>query len=83
MPELPQMQALAERLGQAEDAARWRGWLERGRAAFDARLWRGDHYAYDDGGGLTNYYACGCSGGTGGLGGGLVLLALLGPRRRR
>ena len=30
---------------------RWAGWFERGQVAFDRRLWRGDHYAYDDGGG--------------------------------
>ena len=29
----------------------WAGWFERGQVAFDRRLWRGDHYAYDDGGG--------------------------------
>ncbi|HET9519822.1 MAG TPA: non-lysosomal glucosylceramidase [Candidatus Limnocylindrales bacterium] len=46
--------AMADRLGLADDAARWRAWFERGRAAFDARLWRGDHYAYDDGGGPSS-----------------------------
>ena len=30
---------------------RWEGWFERGQVAFDRRLWRGDHYAYDDGDG--------------------------------
>jgi hypothetical protein len=33
--------------------------------------------------GETNYYACGCNGATGGLGAGLVLLALIAGRRRR
>ena len=43
-------EAMAERLGDAEAARRWVGWFERGQVAFDRRLWRGDHYAYDDGG---------------------------------
>ena len=46
--------AMARRLGLAADAVRWEDWLERGRVAFDARLWRGDHYAYDDGGGPSS-----------------------------
>jgi non-lysosomal glucosylceramidase len=41
---------MARRLGRDEDARRWEGWLERGQSAFDRRLWRDDHYAYDDGG---------------------------------
>ena len=43
-------EAMARRLGRDEDARRWEGWLERGQSAFDRRLWRDDHYAYDDGG---------------------------------
>ena len=35
-------------------ARRWAGWFERGQVAFDRRLWRGDHYAYDDGGGASS-----------------------------
>ena len=46
--------AMARRLGLGDDAARWDDRLTRGRAAFDARLWRGDHYAYDDGGGPSS-----------------------------
>ncbi len=46
--------AMARRLELTDDARRWDGWLERGRAAFDTRLWRGDHYAYDDGGGPSS-----------------------------
>jgi non-lysosomal glucosylceramidase len=45
---------MAGRLRLADDELRWRAWLERGRAAFDGRLWRGDHYAYDDGGGPSS-----------------------------
>ena len=40
--------------GDAEAARRWVGWFERGQVAFDRRLWRGDHYAYDDGGGASS-----------------------------
>ena len=47
-------EAMARRLGYAEDARRWEGWFERGQIAFDVRLWRGDHYAYDDGGGPSS-----------------------------
>jgi non-lysosomal glucosylceramidase len=47
-------EAMARRLGHAEDARRWEGWFERGQVAFDVRLWRGDHYAYDDGGGVSS-----------------------------
>jgi non-lysosomal glucosylceramidase len=46
--------AMARRLGRDEDARRWASWLERGRVAFDRRLWRGDHYAYDDGAGPSS-----------------------------
>ncbi len=46
--------AMATRLGDHEAAVHWAGWLERGRVAFDRRLWRGDHYAYDDGGGASS-----------------------------
>ena len=42
---------MARRLGNDEAAARWEGWFERGQVAFDRRLWRGDHYAYDGGDG--------------------------------
>ena len=44
-------EAMAGRLGATEAARRWTAWFERGQVAFDRRLWRGDHYAYDDGGG--------------------------------
>ena len=44
-------EAMAGRLGATESARRWTAWFERGQVAFDRRLWRGDHYAYDDGGG--------------------------------
>ncbi len=47
-------EAMADRLGDQEAAARWAGWFERGQVAFDVRLWRGDHYAYDDGGGASS-----------------------------
>jgi non-lysosomal glucosylceramidase len=46
--------AMARRLGGGEAARRWEGWLERGKVAFDRRLWRGDHYAYDDGAGPSS-----------------------------
>ena len=45
---------MARRLGDDGAAARWEGWFERGQVAFDRRLWRGDHYAYDDGGGPSS-----------------------------
>ena len=45
---------MARRLGDDEAAARWEGWFERGQVAFDRRLWRGDHYAYDGGGGPSS-----------------------------
>ena len=47
-------EAMARRLGDDEAARRWEGWFERGQVAFDVRLWRGDHYAYDDGGGPSS-----------------------------
>ncbi len=47
-------EAMAGRLGQDEVARHWAGWFERGQVAFDRRLWRGDHYAYDDGGGASS-----------------------------
>jgi non-lysosomal glucosylceramidase len=45
---------MAGRLGQTEAASGWAGWFERGQVAFDRRLWRGDHYAYDGGGGPSS-----------------------------
>ena len=47
-------EAMAQRLGDDEAAGRWAGWFERAQVAFDVRLWRDDHYAYDDGGGLSS-----------------------------
>ncbi len=47
-------EAMAARIGDTGAAHRWEGWFERGQVAFDVRLWRGDHYAYDDGGGLSS-----------------------------
>src|SRR4029079_11674411 len=47
-------EAMARCLGDEDASRRWRAWLDRGRAAFDRRLWRGDHYAYDDGGGPSS-----------------------------
>ncbi len=47
-------EAMAGRLGDREAAGRWAGWFERAQVAFDVRLWRGDHYAYDDGGGPSS-----------------------------
>ncbi len=47
-------EAMARRLGLADAAKRWEGWFERGQAAFDARLWRDDHYAYDGGDGPSS-----------------------------
>jgi non-lysosomal glucosylceramidase len=47
-------EAMARRLRDGRAAARWRERLEHARAAFDRRLWRGDHYAYDDGGGRSS-----------------------------
>ncbi|HEY3164511.1 MAG TPA: non-lysosomal glucosylceramidase [Candidatus Limnocylindrales bacterium] len=47
-------EAMAGRLGLAERATEWEAWFERGQVAFDRRLWRRDHYAYDDGGGPSS-----------------------------
>ena len=47
-------EAMARRLGDVDAADRWEGRFERGQRAFDRRLWRGDHYAYDDGGGPSS-----------------------------
>jgi len=47
-------EAMARRLGDTAAAERWAGWFERAQVAFDVRLWRGDHYAYDDGGGPSS-----------------------------
>jgi len=47
-------EAMAGRLGDVAAARRWSDWFERGQVAFDRRLWRGDHYAYDDGGGPSS-----------------------------
>jgi non-lysosomal glucosylceramidase len=47
-------EAMALRIGDGDAAARWAGWFERAQVAFDVRLWRGDHYAYDDGGGPSS-----------------------------
>jgi non-lysosomal glucosylceramidase len=47
-------EAMAGRIGDVGAARRWAGWFERGQVAFDARLWRGDHYAYDGGGGPSS-----------------------------
>ena len=44
-------EAMAGRLGDGRVRPPLDGWFERGQVAFDRRLWRGDHYAYDDGGG--------------------------------
>lgn len=46
--------AMAARLGLDEEARHWEGRLERGQVAFDARLWRGDYYAFDGGGGPSS-----------------------------
>ena len=46
---LAAMEAMADRLGDEAAGQRWSGWFERAQVAFDRRLWRGDHYAYDDG----------------------------------
>ena len=47
-------EAMAARLGDTDSAGRWEGWFERGQVAFDVRLWRGDHYAYDGGDGPSS-----------------------------
>ena len=45
---------MAARLGDATAERRWAGWFERGQVAFDRKLWRGDHYAYDAGDGPSS-----------------------------
>jgi non-lysosomal glucosylceramidase len=47
-------EAMAGRLGDTEAARHWAGWFERGQVAFDRRLWRSDHYAYDGGEGPSS-----------------------------
>jgi non-lysosomal glucosylceramidase len=45
--------AMGERIGE-RDLDTFRGWLDTGTATFDARLWAGTHYRYDDGGGPSS-----------------------------
>jgi non-lysosomal glucosylceramidase len=47
-------EAMARRLADDAAATRWEGWFERAQVAYDRRLWRGDHYAYDDGDGPSS-----------------------------
>jgi non-lysosomal glucosylceramidase len=47
-------EAMAGRIGDTEAKRRWAGWFERAQVAYDRRLWRGGHYAYDDGGGPSS-----------------------------
>jgi non-lysosomal glucosylceramidase len=47
-------EAMAGRIGDGEAERRWAGWFERAQVAYDRRLWRGGHYAYDDGGGPSS-----------------------------
>jgi non-lysosomal glucosylceramidase len=47
-------EAMAARLGLGETARTWGATFERAQIAFDRRLWRRDHYAYDDGGGPSS-----------------------------
>jgi len=47
-------EAMARRLGDRASEGRWAGWFERAQVAFDVRLWRDDHYAYDDGAGPSS-----------------------------
>ncbi|HEY7132040.1 MAG TPA: non-lysosomal glucosylceramidase, partial [Candidatus Limnocylindrales bacterium] len=47
-------EAMARRQGLAEAATRWERWFERGQVAFDRRLWRRDHYAYDGSDGASS-----------------------------
>jgi non-lysosomal glucosylceramidase len=47
-------EAMAERLGDVDGQREWAAWFERGQVAFDRRLWRGTHYAYDDGGAASS-----------------------------
>ena len=46
--------AMARRLGLTEAATHWEQWFDRGQVAFDRRLWRRDHYAYDGGDGPSS-----------------------------
>jgi non-lysosomal glucosylceramidase len=41
-------------IGRTSAAARYRRAFERARSSFERRLWRGDAYAYDDGGGPSS-----------------------------
>lgn len=45
---------MATSIGRASAAARNRRAFDRARASFERRLWRGDAYAYDDGGGPSS-----------------------------
>jgi non-lysosomal glucosylceramidase len=47
-------EAMAGRLGKSDAVRHWAAWFERGQVAFDRRLWRGDHYAFDGGGGASS-----------------------------
>jgi non-lysosomal glucosylceramidase len=47
-------EAMATLLGDTDAARRWEGWFERAQVAFDVRLWRDGHYAYDDGHGPSS-----------------------------
>jgi non-lysosomal glucosylceramidase len=47
-------EAMAGRIGDSEAERRWAGWFERAQVAYDRRLWRGGHYAYDDGRGPSS-----------------------------
>jgi non-lysosomal glucosylceramidase len=47
-------EAMARRLGDRDSEREWAAWFERAQVAFDRRLWRGTHYAYDDGGGPSS-----------------------------
>jgi non-lysosomal glucosylceramidase len=44
---------IARVLGDGVAADSWAGRFRRARDAFERRLWRGDHYAFDDGGGAS------------------------------
>ena len=45
---------MARFVGDEDAAGTWRERFDRGRAAFEARLWRADHYAFDDGDGPSS-----------------------------
>ncbi|HET7472007.1 MAG TPA: GH116 family glycosyl hydrolase, partial [Candidatus Limnocylindrales bacterium] len=47
-------EAMAGRLGLREEARTWAATFERAQIAFDRRLWRRDHYAYDGGDGPSS-----------------------------